>query len=266
MSRDILAPEQREVLEQFAQSNVLAAFDYDGTLAPIVATPEQARMHESTREVFRRLSDSYPTVVISGREQADVDARLDAFGLFAIIGNHGIEPWEAREAYRRQAGQWAEALRLSLAGVAGTWVEDKRYSVAVHYRQSPDPAAARRAIMGAAATLPEARVITGKRVCNLVPIGAPDKGTALEMARESLGCDTALYVGDDDTDEDVFRLQPDWPLLTVRVGARRGTRAKYHLPNQRAIDEFMHLLVRLRLEADPAAAGPPVGSGPRLQR
>lgn len=247
MTRDVLAPEQRDVLAHFAQSNVLAAFDYDGTLAPIVATPDQARMRDATRVILRRLRDSFPTVVISGREQADVDARLEGFGLFAVIGNHGIEPWEAREAYRRQAARWAEALRPVLQRCEGAWIEDKHYSVAVHYRQSPDPLAARRAILSAASSLPDARVVTGKRVCNIVPATAPDKGTALAMARESLGCDAAIYVGDDDTDEDVFRLQPDWPLLTVRVGSRRDTRAGFHLRSQREIDQFMDVLVRLRL-------------------
>jgi trehalose 6-phosphate phosphatase len=212
-------------------------------------------MRESTRALFRRLSDSYPTVVISGRQQADVDARLQGFGVFAVIGNHGIEPWEAREAYRQQAVRWAETLRLAVQGLDGTWVEDKRYSVAVHYRQSPDPAAARRAILLAAAALPDSRVIPGKRVLNVVPAGATDKGSALDMARESLGCDGAIYIGDDDTDEDVFRLQPGWPLLAVRVGVRRGTHAKFHLRSQREIDELMEVMVRLRLQADPPAIG-----------
>jgi trehalose 6-phosphate phosphatase len=266
MSRDVLDPAQRDLLEQFARSNVLAAFDYDGTLSPIVATPGQARMRDGTRELFRRLSDSYPTVVISGREQSDVDARLEGLGLFAVIGNHGIEPWEARAAYQQQAAQWAVSLREAMRDVEGTWVEDKRYSVAVHYRQAADPAAARRAILSAAATLPEARVIPGKRVFNVVPAGAPDKGSALDMARESLACDAAIYVGDDDTDEDVFRLQPDWPLLTVRVGARRDTRAEFHLRSQRDIDELMEVLVRLRLQPDPPGAGAVQYPRPGLRR
>jgi trehalose 6-phosphate phosphatase len=247
MTSDVLAPEQRDVLVHFAQSNALVALDYDGTLAPIVATPDEARMRDTTRGFFRRLSDRFPTVVISGREQADVEARLEGLGLFAVIGNHGIEPWEAREAYRGQSARWTVALRPLLERCQGAWIEDKQYSVAVHYRQSRDPLAARRAILSAASSLRDARVVTGKRVCNIVPATAPDKGTALAMARESLGCDTAIYVGDDDTDEDVFRLRPEWPLLTVRVGRRRDTRARFHLRDQREIDQLLALLVQLRL-------------------
>lgn len=248
--RDVLSTQNREELAQFVRTNVLAAFDYDGTLAPIATTPDRAHMRESTRELFRRVSDAFPTVVISGREQVDVDERLHGFGVFAVIGNHGIEPWEAREAYRLQARRWAVLLREAVGGLPGVWVEDKRYSVAVHYRQSPAPAAARRAILAAAAALRDARIVTGKRVCNVVPVDSPNKGMALEMARVSLGCDAAIYVGDDDTDEDVFRLRPDWPLLTVRVGARRSTRAALHLRTQRLIDELLHLLVSLRLEPE----------------
>ena len=87
---------------------------------------------------------------------------------------------------------------------------------------------------------------------------------ALDMARESLGCDAAIYVGDDDTDEDVFRMQPDWPLLAVRVRARGDTHAKFHLRGQREIDDLIERLVQLRLQADPAVARARSGQGPRL--
>jgi trehalose 6-phosphate phosphatase len=252
LTRDVLSPENAGVLQEFADLNVLAAFDYDGTLAPIAPTPDRAHMRESTRESFRRLSDAFPTVVISGREQADVDTHLDGFGLFAVIGNHGMEPWEVRESYRRQAGKWMVALGDALHDVPGVWLEDKRFSVAAHYRGAPDPAAARRAIMGAVAALPDVRIVGGKRVVNVLPAAAPNKGMALEMARVSLACDAAIYVGDDDTDEDVFGLRPDWPLLTVRVGCRQTSKAQFCLRGQHHIDDLLDSLAALRLRPDRA--------------
>ena len=250
MTRDVLSPDHRGLLEQFTRSNVLVAFDYDGTLAPIAGTPDRARMRDSTRTSFRRVSDSFPTVIISGREQADVDERLAGFGVFAVIGNHGIEPWEAREAYHAQALRWAAELRTALRNVRGVWVEDKRFSVAVHYRQAPNPVAARRAILSVASGLPNTRIVPGKRVCNVLPDDAPNKGRALDMARVLLGCDAAIYVGDDDTDEDVFSLKPEWPLLAIRVGTRRSTHATFHVRHQRLIDELLELMVRLRLRPE----------------
>ena len=244
--RDALAPEQRDLLAHFACSNVLAAFDYDGTLAPIAATPEQARMRARTRELFRRVSDSFPTVVISGRRQADLDERLRGIAVFAVIGNHGIEPWACQEGYRRQVKSWMTTLPAALDDVPGAWAEDKGFSLAVHYRQAADLAAARRVIERAIAGLGDLRVVPGKRVYNLIPRGAPDKGAALEAARVSLGCDAAIYVGDDDTDEDVFRLRTDTSLLTVRVGRGRTSAALLRLGSQRRIDDLLELLWRLR--------------------
>jgi trehalose 6-phosphate phosphatase len=90
--RHILARANREVLEQFAWSNVLVALDFDGTLAPIVREPDRARMRATTRALLQAVARIYPTLVISGRGRADVAARVRGTGLRAVIGNHGIEP------------------------------------------------------------------------------------------------------------------------------------------------------------------------------
>jgi trehalose 6-phosphate phosphatase len=245
MNRDALAAANREVLRRFARSNVLAAFDYDGTLAPIAARPDGARMRGRTRELLGGVCASYPTVVISGRQRSDVLRRLRGVGPATVIGNHGIEPWGSRNAYRAQAAMWVADLRRALDGVAGVWVEDKRFSVTVHYRQARDLAGARRAIRRAASRLGEIRIVGGKRVYNVLPAGAPDKGIALETAVSRLGCDAAIYVGDDDTDDDVFRLQSSARLLTIRIG-RRASPAMFRLRRQHMVDDLLETLVQLR--------------------
>jgi trehalose 6-phosphate phosphatase len=137
----------------------------------------------------------------------------------------------------------------------GVWVEDKQYSVAVHYRQSREKRAARAAIQAAAADLGDVRLVGGKQVVNVLPVGAPHKGFALEKARDRLRCDTAIYVGDDETDEDVFGIAQPGRLLTVRVGANAGSEASYFLRNQAAVDDLLAELVRLRPEPALALAG-----------
>ena len=69
--RHILARANRDVLRQFACSRVLLAFDYDGTLAPIVSDPKQAAMRATTRALLSEIAKRYPCVVISGRARAD---------------------------------------------------------------------------------------------------------------------------------------------------------------------------------------------------
>jgi trehalose 6-phosphate phosphatase len=69
---------------------------------------------------------------------------------------------------------------------------------------------------------------------------------ALEHVRRLLSCDAAIYVGDDQTDEDAFAAGPPDRLLAIRVGARRGSRARYTLRNQAEVDDLLRALVALR--------------------
>ena len=122
--------------------------------------------------------------------------------------------------------------------------------MAVHYRGSPRKTAARRAILAAAGALPGTRLLRGKQVVDVLPVAAQGKGRALQRAAELLGCTRVLYVGDDRTDEDVFAL--DWPgLVAVRVGRRRGSRARYFLRRQPEIDRLLTTLLRLRARGRP---------------
>ena len=124
-----------------------------------------------------------------------------------------------------------EALHAAPGGAPlrpqGRRIEDKGFSIAVHYRQSREKKNALAAILEAAARLGNVRVIGGKQVVNILPDGAPHKGIALERERERLRCDTAIYVGDDETDEDVFALDQPGRLLAIRVGAASASQAPY---------------------------------------
>lgn len=90
------------------------------------------------------------------------------------------------------------------------------------------------------------RIVGGKQVVNILPSRAPHKGIALERERDRLHCDTALYVGDDETDEDVFALDQPGRLLTVRVGSKRTSAATYCVTNQRAVDDLLRALIEYR--------------------
>jgi trehalose 6-phosphate phosphatase len=249
--KDVLKPANRHVLAEFAGTNVLLAFDFDGTLAPIVATPDEASMRATTARLMNELANLYPCVVISGRARADVLARLGPLPVVGVIGNHGIEPRESSKHIRDEVRRWQPVLQKKLAGLPGVRVENKDFSVSVHYRQSRDKKGARAAIMNAVAALGDVRVIGGTQVVNILPTDAPHKGTALLNELERLGCETAVYVGDDDTDEDVFTLEAPVRLLTIRVGARAASAASYAIPGQAQVDELLRILVRLRRTAEP---------------
>jgi trehalose 6-phosphate phosphatase len=244
--RDILTRKNRALLDRFACSEVLLALDYDGTLAPIVPDPARARMRRTTQALLAAATRLYPVVIISGRSQADVLERLRPIVVDEVVGNHGIEPWHAAESLTTRVQRWLPILEARLAAHAGLVLEHKRYSVAVHYRRSRSRTASRAAILETAEALGDARIIGGKLVVNILPRDAANKGLALQRERQRLRCDTAIYVGDDDTDEDVFTLDQPGQLLGIRVGRKVRTAAAYYIQRQSKVDSLLRRLIQVR--------------------
>ena len=245
--RRILSAHNVGVLARVARSRVLVAFDFDGTLAPIVKNRERAMMRQRTRRLLARVCGAYPCAVISGRSQRDVSARLRGVGVKYVVGNHGLEPGGNLDECARQVARARPVLEKRLDRSAGIDVEDKHYSLAVHYRRAPRKRDALLMIDGALAALRvPMRAIPGKLVINIVPVQAPNKGDALIDLQAQEGADTAIYVGDDVTDEDVFELDRPGRLLTVRVGASRVSTAAYFLRDQSETDILLAKLVGFR--------------------
>jgi trehalose 6-phosphate phosphatase len=250
--RHILARRNRGVLERFAGPRTLLAFDFDGTLAPIVADPERAAMRASTRRLLADVAKRSPCVVISGRSRDDVRRRVLGVKLAKVIGNHGLEPGAGRAEARSAARRWVSVLEKRLTGLRGVVIEDKGLSVAIHYRAAHRKEGARARILDATAGLGDVRLLVGLLVVDVLPAGTPGKGQALERAMERLGCDTAVYVGDDETDEDVFSLDLPRNLLGIRVGRKATSSADYYLRRQAEIDG----LLRAFLAGRPGSRSP----------
>jgi trehalose 6-phosphate phosphatase len=258
--RHILAAGNRRRLAEIATSRVALVFDFDGTLAPIVDDPARAELRPRTRALLSRAATRFPCAVISGRRREDVARRLSGIDLAFVIGNHGADwgrpsggglgPELDERAVEKRVQSWRARLERGLGELAGVMVEDKRYALAIHYRRSREKRRAAEVIAALVSRLPGARVRLGKQVVNLIPEGAPHKGIALEEVRRRLACDTALYAGDDTTDEDVFALDTPGQLLTIRVGPSRASLATYYIEDQMEIDE----LLRTLLAARPVAA------------
>ncbi|MBZ5527954.1 MAG: trehalose-phosphatase [Acidobacteriia bacterium] len=242
----ILSSQHRQVLGTFASSNTLVALDFDGTLAPIVRDRKRAAIPQSTRNLLTILAKLYPCVVISGRSRKDVRRRLGGIKIKEIVGNHGIEPWSASQAMEIAVRRWVPLLQDKLRQLRHAAIENKRFSVAIHYRDEPRKQQVRAAIAAAARELGAVRLVGGKQVLNILPAGAPHKGLALERALLKLRCTKAIYIGDDDTDEDVFALPSRGRFLTIRVGRSRGSLARYYIRSQGEIDRLIRRLVELR--------------------
>lgn len=244
--QQILGSRNHQLLRRFALSHTLLAFDFDGTLAPIVSHPDRAAMRRSTRECLAKLSTLYPCVVISGRARGDVSRRLAGTAVKQVIGNHGIEPWSTTSAMEQEVARWMLQLQEKLRPLRALALENKKFSIAIHYRNEPRKHAALAAITAAARHLGHARIIGGKYVVNILPAGAPHKGEALKQALLKTRCNKAIYVGDDVTDEDVFALPGEKRLMSIRVGRSRNSLAKYYIPTQVDIDRLLQTLISLR--------------------
>lgn len=240
----LLAGAHRAELARFLKRGTLVALDYDGTLAPIAPRPQDARMPATTRALLTRVARRYPVIVLTGRSRLDALRFLEGVPVLEVIGSHGLETAGTVTArFLTRVGEWRAQLRQRLAALAGVSIEDKRYSLAVHYRHASDPAA--KDLIGAAAgELKGARIVGGKKVVNVVPEEAPDKGAALLAACRRLGCDQALFVGDDDTDESAFAAGRPGQFFTVRVGHDPASKARYYLRAQDEVDVLLDLLAQ----------------------
>lgn len=228
----------------------LLAFDFDGTLAPIVTRPADARMTPAVLHGLRALAPRLPLAVVSGRALADLLPRLP-FAPCHVIGNHGAEDGSGGAAAVRHHAALdplRQALRASAQALdaAGVQVEDKGLSIALHHRLAHDPLRARALIEALLA--PQRGVLHifgGKLVANAVAADAPDKADALLALAARLGVGAVLYAGDDVNDEPVFARAPA-PWLTLRIG--RGpapSAARYRLDSQAEVALLLQRLLAL---------------------
>lgn len=240
----------RSRLGEFAGQNLLCAFDFDGTLAPLVTLPERAHTPKNIIARLGELSNYARIAVITGRSVADISERL-GFQPDYLIGNHGLEGvpgWEVHAASSRAScQQWISTLREALPAHPefehGVWIEDKTYSLSIHYRMARDRAGTERLLFTLLPELlPFARMLAGKCVINLLPPGAADKGNALEAVLAGSGAGHALYVGDDVTDEAVFRLRRS-DVLSVRIGHDPRSGAEFYLPHRLCILQLLDELI-----------------------
>lgn len=235
----------------------LLAFDFDGTLAPIVARPRDARLSQAVAMRLKALATRLPVAIVTGRAVEDVRGRL-GFEPRYIVGSHGAEDGrDTAEAASR--ARVLDPLRARLASreaelaAVGIQVEDKTQSLALHYRLSRQRQQALALIRELLSPPDDSlHVFSGKMVENIAPAGAPDKARAVHALVERCSARSAFFAGDDVNDEPVFATAPpNW--LTVRVGRDEpGSRARFFLDSPAE----MALLLGRMLDQLVAAGGP----------
>jgi trehalose 6-phosphate phosphatase len=185
-------------------------FDVDGTLAPIVAQPEDARVPDATRSELRRLAARYGLVACVTGRTGEVARGIVGLPELTYVGEHGLELDPEAEAWRE---------RIRSFGARAPWpVEEKPLSAAFHYRTAPDREAAKRQLeeVEADARAEGFRTRWGRLVLEVLPPVEASKRTAVEHILTRTSLRRALYAGDDTTDLDAFAAL-DGLELAVRV-------------------------------------------------
>jgi len=228
--------------------------DYDGTLTRIRRRPELAALDERMRRALQEASVASEIAgVVSGRRLKDVMARVGIAGIW-YVGVHGFflrNPGGkdfslARPATCKTMSRLSRRLQRELRGLAGIEVEPKRATVAVHYRRASRGARKRAHAIVKSNLAPDLDILQGKKVWEFISSPSPrrravNKWTAIEFILRRAGFrrsdhPAVAYLGDDVTDEHVFRKLRG---ITVAVGKRRRTAARYYLRSPAEVREFL---------------------------
>ena len=248
---DIFSSDGLAQLKMFLDDGPLLAFDFDGVLAPIVPVRDAAHLRPTSRDLLSEVARRFPCIVVSGRALSNLAPRLYGIPLRMVFGNFGYEPVSEGTAPPPVVAEWVAALHARLPGDQGLFIEDKKFSVAVHYRHARDPELAQQLIADAVGELRDVRVLDGTKAVTLLPSTGPHKGSTVLAACERLGCQRLVYVGDDGTDEDAFECAPPDRLLSIRVGAAARTSARFTLARQSDLDRLLETIIRSTRETGP---------------
>lgn len=243
----------------FHENNELVIFlDFDGTLSPIVNRPEDAILLPGMKEVIQKCASRYTVAVVSGRDTDNVKSRVGIEGII-YAGSHGfsikgpgdllMEHEEASRILPLLTGIENELRNLFSIGPSGVQIERKKYAITVHYRNA-DPALTGeikektdKAVSGYSGIKKE----RGKMIIEIKPDVPWNKGMAVQWILKKLDLWNhdgvfPIYLGDDITDEDAFRMLKGRGMGIIVGSHDNLTSADYRLENVDEVKQFLEML------------------------
>jgi len=247
-------------------SHILLLLDYDGTLTPIVSSPELADLAGGVRQLLEALARKrqLTLAIISGRALVDIKEKVGISGI-VYAGNHGLEiegpqisfVSPVAEEFKPVISRLYGELSQALGAIKGAMVEDKGLTLSVHYRQVADEKgeAVRRIferITSDAEVLGKIQVTSGKKVYEIRPAVAWDKSRVIKVLMDKFrggepkDAPLPVYLGDDLTDEDAFKAIEDYGRgISVFVGEGDSpSSARYFLQSPDEVAEFLSRLLK----------------------
>lgn len=245
-----------EIEKRLTDKRPALFLDYDGTLTPIVRRPEMAVLSEAMKETVKETAKKFFVGVISGRDLDDV-RNLVGIPSLCYAGSHGFDisgPQGKHLEYQKggdflpQLKKAEQKITAQLESVPGAHVESKKFSFAVHFREvSPDKEPLiEKAVDETVAEFSGLRKSHGKKVFEIQPDLDWDKGKALLWLLEQFHLDRPdvlpIYIGDDITDEDAFKVLTVKGIGIVVGKDGRASAARYRLKNSQEVRRFLQEL------------------------
>ncbi len=236
--------------------SVILFLDYDGTIVPIVKRPELAKPHPMRRKLLEKISKKIPVAIVSGRSLYDLKKLVKIKGIY-LIGNHGLEILFKREIWvhpyairmKKYIGKTLKRIEDRLKNLRGVIVEDKGLSGSIHYRLlNQDKKKALKSIIEEEISKSKGKlkIKKGKKVFEIRLNLNWNKGDGVKKLLSLLNLKNEalkIYIGDDETDEDAFRIFKGGDL-TILVGRKKSSFAKFRLKNVNKVWLFLKELLK----------------------
>jgi trehalose 6-phosphate phosphatase len=243
-----------EIERRIVGRSLTIFLDFDGTLVEFADRPRGVVLSEEGQQHIDGLIQRWPTTLLTGRALDDI-MRLAPLERLNYAANHGFEillqgmpePYHVAPDVTAAIDAAADELQRMLAPCVGVEVENKRYSVAVHYRRAPMHRSVVEAGVDAViCKQPALRKAAGKMLLEVRPAVEWDKGRALQWVLRQLadGSSLPVVIGDDETDEDAFGAARE-SGITVRVGESEHTNADYFVASIADVYTVLDRLARL---------------------
>jgi len=239
-------------LAELPRENIFLFLDYDGTLTPIVETPDKAIISMAMRNIIIKLNELMPIAVITGRSIDNIRDILDIKNII-YAGNHGAEISMGEKLVSGQQFSTIKSalqkviaeLNEALSPIDGVIIEDKGITASVHYRMvaSEDLCRVINRFWSIADSHKKTFTITsGKKVFEVRPHNILNKGDAVRWILDHFGKNhTPIYIGDDRTDEDAFRAIKG---RGVGISIEKSDSADYYLETQEEVKRLLQWIVR----------------------
>jgi len=248
----------REAKSVFMSPNKPVFFlDYDGTLTPIVDRPDLAVLSPEMKDILGRLIKKYTVAVVSGRMRENVQNLVGINGIF-YAGSHGFDikgPQTAKISPEAEKTipliqDIAKQLTEKLSGIQGVLIENKKFSIAVHYRLVDEEkyfAGIKDEVKDVVGKHKSLRLMHGKKVFEILPAIDWDKGKAVRWILKALSLSwdetEVVYIGDDTTDEDAFRAVRTRGVGILVSKERKASAADFRLLSVEQVKSFFERIL-----------------------